>query len=383
MTYSLRNRHTLEEKLGRPVLAKLFELVRKGSIQKSHVKDLSYDYNLNLYTTYTRGVDRDDLLETIVQDMLDQWCDQTLGSLPPAEASQLLLHHLEETCSSFVVHSIREAQRQVAVDPLPSKRHAPNRRQNPPERAESGRREEAETEPGSSQQQPPPTPSVILLSSTGLSPESVGDKLGVFDHLQQHHNSPAYRQRHTVAGREPHYLNREHNGNWRVGPGLRGNCRGLLNRTERSDNVPTNNWLYAEGGCCGKRGWYSDPQITVTTNLPSVCGLITISLHGAAANAQPGTGGEYRATGDWSSGHPVFSNGVTYLCVVPGGRQLWRVRDSPDSGVFRLEIGCVTWCPASPRAALSHRWNRSLGRYWNNPGWLNGDIRITCDTHQE
>ena len=81
MTYYLRNRHTLEEKLGRPVLVKLFELVRKGSIQKSHVKDLSYDYNLNLYTTYTRGVERDDLLESILEDMLDAWCDQTLGSL--------------------------------------------------------------------------------------------------------------------------------------------------------------------------------------------------------------------------------------------------------------------------------------------------------------
>ena len=116
--------------------------------------------------------------------------------------------------------------------------------------------------------------------------------------------------------------------------------------------APTNNWLYAEGGCCGKRGWYSDPQLTVTTSHPSVCGVITISLHGAAAIAQPETGGEYRATGDWRAGRPVLSNGVTYLCVVPGGT-LWRVRDRPGGGVFRLQIGCVTWCPASPSQSCS------------------------------
>ena len=138
MTYCLRNRHTLEEKLGTPVLAKLFELIRKGSIEKSHMKSLSYDYNMNLYTTFTRGEDRGDVLETIFQDMLDRWCDQTLGSLPPEEAFQLLIRHLEETCSDFVVHSIREIRQEVTGNPraslsspLPSQSHLPNRRQNP------------------------------------------------------------------------------------------------------------------------------------------------------------------------------------------------------------------------------------------------------------
>ena len=48
-----------------------------------------------------------------------------------------------------------------------------------------------------------------------------------------------------------------------------------------------------------------------------------------------------------------------------------------------LMSGCVTWCPASPRAALSHSDNQSSWAYRKN--WFDlreGDIRVTCDTHQ-
>lgn len=189
-----------------------------------------------------------------------------------------------------------------------------------------------------------------MLSSTGLSAEYYGDKLGVFEHVQQYNNSPAYRQRHTVAGTQPKYLYKD--GYWRVGRELGGSTSYLKN-TSRSGSVPSNNWQYYYGGKL-----QSDPELTVTTSLPSVCGVIRISLHGAAATAQPETGGEYRATGDWSAGRPVFSNGVTYLCVRPG-KTRWAVRSRPDSDWgARLRSGCVTWCPASPRAAVSHRLNR-------------------------
>ena len=140
--------------------------------------------------------------------------------------------------------------------------------------------------------------------------------------------------------------------------------------------MASNNWRYYDG-----REWQSDPAITVTTSLPSVCGVITISLHGAAARRQPETGGEYRATGDWSAGRPVFSNGVRYLCVRPRGT-VWFVTDSSDSDWPRLVGGCVTWCPASPRAAVSHINNQSSWGYLKNNAWRKGDIRVTCDTHQ-
>ena len=242
--------------------------------------------------------------------------------------------------------------------------------------AESGRRSEAGTEAGSSQQQPPPTPPVVVLSSTGPSAEYHGDCLGVFDYVQQYNNSPAYRQRHTVAGTQPKYLYKD--GYWRVGRELGGSTSYLKN-TSRSGSVPSNNWQYYYGG-----KWQSDPELTVTTSLPSVCGVIRISLHGAAATAQPETGGEYRPTGDWSAGRPVFSNGLTYLCVTPE-YTVWMVKDTPDyDGDIRLESGCVTWCPASPRAAVCRRNNKKSWRYRNktNTAWREGDIRLNCETHK-
>ena len=140
--------------------------------------------------------------------------------------------------------------------------------------------------------------------------------------------------------------------------------------------MPSNNWEYYD------HEWQPDPSLTVTTTHPPVCGVIRISLHGAAARAQAETGGEYRATGDWRAGRPVFSNGLTYLSVRPGWAE-WGVTDTPDSDEARLVSGCVTWCLASPRAALSHRFNTSSWRYSDdNYDWREGDIRVTCDTHQ-
>ena len=103
--------------------------------------------------------------------------------------------------------------------------------------------------------------------------------------------------------------------------------------------------------------------------------MINISLHGAAARAQPRAGGEYRPTGEWSAGHPVFSNGEKYLCVRPG-KTSWSVSFIPDSKGAVLQSGSVTWCPTSPRAALSHRFNQSSWQYSDGEVWKDGDIRV-------
>ena len=84
----------------------------------------------------------------------------------------------------------------------------------------------------------------IMLSSPGPSAENWGGRLGVFKYLQQHNNSLAYRQRHSVADTDPNHLYRDDNGVWRVGCELGDSSSGLKNRT-KSDSVPTNNWLYS------------------------------------------------------------------------------------------------------------------------------------------
>ena len=146
-----------------------------------------------------------------------------------------------------------------------------------------------------------------MLSSTGPSAEWQGGVLGVFDYLQQYKDSPAYRLRHSAdlkgiilsrerdsVARTPWYLYRTDSG-WRVGPDLGGLPSYLLNTT-MSNLVPTNNWLYYDD----EGVWKSDPEIVATSD-PSVLGAITISLRGAAARRQPGSGGEYRAkvVGRW------------------------------------------------------------------------------------
>ena len=217
----------------------------------------------------------------------------------------------------------------------------------------------------------------MVLTSTGPSAEWWGSCLGVFDYLQQYNNSPAYRQRHSVANTLPRYLYRHDCGYWCVSEELGTSSRGLLNRTQ-TDSVPNTNWLYY---VFGEGFWTSDSELTVSTSLPSICSVISISLHGEAAKAQPRAFGMYRPTGEWSAGHPVFSNGDLYLCVVPTSTA-WSVRDGPDTIQARLYSGSVSWFPTSPRAAVSHRFNRSSWQYWNNYlNWYDGDILVFgCDS---
>jgi len=211
-----------------------------------------------------------------------------------------------------------------------------------------------------------------VVSSTGPSAEKQGESLGVFKYLEQYNNSPAYRQRHTVAG-EPLYLYRAEPGEWCVGRKLGGSAVGLVNRTN-SDSVPTTNWLYD-----AEDGWQSDPQLTITTSLPSVCGVISISLLGAAATAHPGYEGKYKATKDWSAGRPVFSNGTKYLRVRPGWNH-WEVTDQvkkENSSRSKIKSSSATLCPASHKSGSWSYWE-----YWTYNSNGNAFIRLTCTTTQ-
>ena len=125
--------------------------------------------------------------------------------------------------------------------------------------------------------------------------------------------------------------------------------------------MPSTNWRYLDDQDFFK----SDPELTVSTTLPSVSPVIKVTLAGAAARAwsRVHVGGEYRPTGEWSCGHPIFSNGDTYIRVRPM-KTGWRIGPSP--GGAELFSGSVTWCPTSPRAAVSQRYNRRAWHYWDN-----------------
>ena len=101
-------------------------------------------------------------------------------------------------------------------------------------------------------------------------------------------------------------------------------------------------------------------------------------MESTAARAWPETGGEYRPTGEWSAGHPVFSNGDLYLCVVPGENNRWSVRDSPDSEDVKLRR-ILTWHPPPPGADRNKLYFQFSWQYSDSVDWLKGDIRVNPD----
>ena len=72
MNFRLRHQTGLEEKLGRNVLVKLSDLVSWGYIESSHVKRMSYDYNMNVITSYSHRR-KGERIEVAMERMLDQW----------------------------------------------------------------------------------------------------------------------------------------------------------------------------------------------------------------------------------------------------------------------------------------------------------------------
>ena len=258
----------------------------------------------------------------------------------------------------------------------------------------------------------PRTPRIYGFSSTV--PEALPAQVPVLSYREvglvclciyssRYSNSPAYRHRDWTDGGHGQYLYRHKGEDWRVGPELGGSSSSLLNRTNTGCTYDV------------KGEWQPDPEFTVTTNQPSICEVLIMSfntilvppphqfcwlpsgllnwwfggfdvLHKAIARARR----DWRPRGYWSAGRPVFSNGLTYLRVKPLlNNSCWWVTDNlwPPT----LESSCVTWCPASPRAAVSHRlgehdsWKVRVDLVRNAESssiMLDGDIRFTCNTHQ-
>ena len=104
----MRYQKELEEKLGRDVLAELRRLVRIGHIGRHQVKDMSYDYNMDVNMIYNDSRDKE-TIDTTMERMLDGWFEDTVCSLSQSEAQNKLLEILTESnCSNLAVHKIRQ-----------------------------------------------------------------------------------------------------------------------------------------------------------------------------------------------------------------------------------------------------------------------------------
>ena len=106
MAFCLRYQAELEERLGRSVLVQLFELVRKGVIDKQNLQRISYSYNMDVLTTFDSRKE-EERIEVTMERMLDRWYEDTVCNMSPTEALQELLRILEETCPPLVRVRIR------------------------------------------------------------------------------------------------------------------------------------------------------------------------------------------------------------------------------------------------------------------------------------
>ena len=96
----MRYEAELEERLGPLVLARLFDLVAEGVIERGSLEKMSSSQNMDVFTTYSQ-CEREREKETLEQ-MLEEWYEKTVSSLSPSEAGKELLRILEASCPASV-----------------------------------------------------------------------------------------------------------------------------------------------------------------------------------------------------------------------------------------------------------------------------------------
>ena len=106
---------------------------------------------------------------------------------------------------------------------------------------------------------------------------------------------------------------------------------------------------------------------------------------------------------DWN--YQVFSAISKMRKSYPGSKSTWielldifagrsRIITSPSSSSVTSQMRAwrrlrflrrprlVTWCPSSPKAALSQSDKQSSWQYDNGRDWRDGDIKVTCRKHR-
>ena len=103
----MRHRALLEERLGPLVLAKLFELVADGSIERGSLERMSFSQNMDVVETYSQCGRDGESMERTLERMLEEWYEKTVSSLSPLEAVKEFERILEVTCPTSVCEIVR------------------------------------------------------------------------------------------------------------------------------------------------------------------------------------------------------------------------------------------------------------------------------------
>ena len=108
MTYSLRYQEGLEEKLGSPVLARLFKLVAQGSLKRDELEKMSFTEHMDVVTTYDQCQNDKKGVKLTLENMLDSWFENKLCLISPEESQSELLKILKAVCPPLVFGAVEE-----------------------------------------------------------------------------------------------------------------------------------------------------------------------------------------------------------------------------------------------------------------------------------
>ena len=89
--------------------------------------------------------------------------------------------------------------------------------------------------------------------------------------------------------------------------------------------------------------------------------------------------------GKWSEGRPVFKkiDGEERFLFVKEGTTTWSIRSSLTASEALIESGRATNSPTSPEAGPSDRFGTTRWRFWDGSNFLEGDIRLTCESNDD
>lgn len=230
-------------------------------------------------------------------------------------------------------------------------------------------------------------PDTLHVTSSGLSAEYQGDRLGVYKKAGTYRGCPYYKQEDTQRsdGKE-NVMYRSKKEGWVIGPCLGGSV-GLKHWSKTAECVPLTGWSWWGGSY-----FVDDPDLRISPDQPPACGEITISASGDAAVMQPECIGVYTPTQMFSAGRQVFQHQTQerYLLVRPGYRQ-WSVQHGVKSKEARMASPWArmpSMCPADPRVrTIENRGQTSWLYYkpdvffpWGDLKY--GDITVKCSVHK-
>lgn len=220
---------------------------------------------------------------------------------------------------------------------------------------------------------------LLYVSTTGDSAAYVGPYFGLYHRISQYHNNaPVYRQLSTVNG-EPIYLYKDDEGDWLASNELGLNGGELLN-TNKSPTPPRSGWYFGDGS-----EFNSDRLISVVSVSDSsdiLCPVITISATSReAARRVSNYLGQFRFTGGFSQGRPIYRNFYNKYLFVHPDYPNWGVADSLDTGVDHIHSGSAPdLCPASARSAYNSIWNAKSWTWRVGDTLTDGEITVNCDS---